>query len=34
MPHVNKKNYCREIKIKFKQKTRPRKSCEWIVNTI
>ena len=34
MPHVNQKNHWREMKIQFKQKTRPRMSCEWIGKTI
>ena len=28
------KNHPREMKIQFKQKTRPRMSCEWIGETI
>ena len=33
MPHVNKKNQWREMKICFKQKTRSRMNYEGIVKT-
>ena len=32
MPHVSKKNPS-EMKFQFKQKTRPRMSCDWIGKT-